>query len=184
MTDEQRRKIEENKQRALARRAGKNPLMKIGPTYCMSTLASENNATERRIMENRQKALERKQMAQTSVQATHACFGNSMPSSSKTFSNFQTLKTSVPAPTSAGLRSPSNTKGGSFQCVRGKCVLLKPDTFSIDVGYHSALIEFFKQQKTRSYGEGFQIQNKKKTCLQKFMQNTLQLIVITIKFLL
>ncbi|RUS78192.1 hypothetical protein EGW08_014051 [Elysia chlorotica] len=147
LTEEQRRKIEENKQRALARRAGKNTLDKNGQAHWSSLPASGNIATTKKIVENPIRALERKQNgANTLVFQNHGGFKTNRPtaSSSKPLPNFQRQKSNVTG-------SPIDTRRDNLNCVKGKCVLLRPDTFSIDVGYHSALIEFFKQQKTKSY---------------------------------
>ncbi|GFS00493.1 SWI/SNF-related matrix-associated actin-dependent regulator of chromatin subfamily A-like protein 1 [Elysia marginata] len=164
LTEEQRRKIEENKQRALARRAEKCAPPKNGNASSLSIVPSTlDNAAAKRIVENRQKALERKRgLAQLANQQNHSVNTKQTTLFSKTLPNSRSIqKTNVTQSTdrfsnqSSGLKYPNTSpcfkNTHSVPCLKGKCVLLRPDTFTIDVGYHTALIEFFKQQKTRNY---------------------------------
>lgn len=164
LTEEQRKKIEENKQRALAKRAEKCVSLKNGAALSMSPSVSSIHKTDfQRIAENCQKPLgKNSRLAQAPVLQNQGSFSkknhsDSVYSNKPSVSlaqkpNFIHAKNRISISSSASksqVPPPSNARGA--QVLKGKCVLLKPDTFSIDVGYHSALIEFFKRQKTRSY---------------------------------
>ena len=155
-------KIEENKQRALAKRAEKTVLSLNASSSCSPSLASANHTVE-----NCQQGLKNKYNAtHPLVYQKHVPSGSSFSEAtinSKTIPKFYSsnAKKNVPQPSvkyptpSSGLKSFPTSHSTQAQCLKGKCVLVSPDTFSVDVGYHSSLIEFFKQQKTKSYGEDF-----------------------------
>ncbi|GFO17797.1 swi/snf-related matrix-associated actin-dependent regulator of chromatin subfamily a-like protein 1 [Plakobranchus ocellatus] len=167
LTEEQRRKIEENKQRALAKRAEKSLSYKNGSTNLLpSTAFTAKSTTDKTVIENRLKALEKKHnIGHPSVQNQNQVFTNherqivrhaqpfsQFPTKSNTASRTQQAKPSHKISSQSASLVPSKKFfPEKIQCLKGRCVLISQDTFSVDVGYHCAVIEFFKQQKTRSY---------------------------------
>lgn len=138
LTEEQKRKIQENKLRALARRIEKQSPVKQTesetPTSQLSSgladLPKANNAITNFYSAKNNVNEGGSTLTQTSIQSNNKSAG----------------------PLSGKGKLKFSKKDGAAN-VRGKCVYVGKDTFSVEVGYSAALIQYFKQLKTRQFGE-------------------------------
>ena len=161
LTEEQLRRIEENRRRALEIKAAREN------AAAQDQQKKIDAEQQRRIEENRRRALELKAAREkASGQPPSKIFKPNQPSPTtpRAATYPPTGSTSGQSPlVSSGANnqySKSATQTQNAQVfgekpVLGKCVLNDRTTFHVDMGYHAKAIDIFKTINSRKYGEQY-----------------------------
>ncbi|BFY98183.1 hypothetical protein BsWGS_01222 [Bradybaena similaris] len=152
LTEEQKRKIQENKLRALARRIEKQSPVKQPPTSQLTSGLVDLHKTNNTLT--------------NFYSAKHTVNeGSSTVTQTNRWSNNKSA--AVPLPGKDKLKF---SKKDGVANVRGKCVYVGKDTFSVEVGYSAAVIQYFKQLKTRQYDASTKVWSFKMEEYNTFIQ--------------
>ncbi len=146
LSKEQRRKIEENKQKALLKRqqrengipssvsVAQQPPSSLGSTQsstASSSTSSISDNAKKKMEENKRLALEKRRQKEQQRQSAVA-------STSKPAADFYGSKSKIP-------------NAGNTKSIHGKCLLVSRERFTINIPYQSNVIDIFKSSKTGSY---------------------------------
>ena len=143
LTEEQKRKIEESRRKALAIRAAKEQQKPLPTGNSVSGQPGASTASCSTALKKKPDIPSWLGIKTNNVQNSGA---NKVPNPSKRFS--------VAARNVSSTSSPSKSKpAGNLVKVTGKCVLVSRERFVVEVGYSAPLIALFKNMQTKQYGK-------------------------------
>ena len=163
LSAEQKRKIEENRQRALAVRANK---LQSGCSTVQPPPSSTKNLTYNVNMPTKSSTNSFKNTSYSKANfytKPNANSSHMKATTSDSYFKFSTQPSASGSKPSGGKSNFSKPSGASTQSfaakdgsgapVVAKCVLVSRERFAVDAKYFAPLIELFKTMKTRQYGE-------------------------------
>ena len=165
LSAEQKRKIEENRQRALAVRANKlqSSCSNIQPPPSSTKNLTSNVNMPTKSSTNSFESTTSSRANFYSKPNTNSSHMTATTSDSYFKSKFSTQPSASGSKPSGGKSNFSKPSGASTQSfaakdgsgapVVAKCVLVSRERFAVDAKYFAPMIELFKTMKTRQYGE-------------------------------
>uniref|UniRef100_A0A8D2J952 SWI/SNF-related matrix-associated actin-dependent regulator of chromatin subfamily A-like protein 1 n=1 Tax=Varanus komodoensis TaxID=61221 RepID=A0A8D2J952_VARKO len=177
LTEEQKRKIEENKQKALARRAERlaaqqgciakkqpdqhsrtgcqgapqQPLREQSHRAVASShhlQVSSNHVVQKSLPMPQPRCSSNGQAASVSGAQESNCSGDS-----SSLARGARLRESIGATLGAGNVSEMPVQAKAHSVLRGKCVKHSEDRFRVEIGYNSELIAMFRSLRSKNYGK-------------------------------
>lgn len=162
LSEEQRKRIEENKQKALAKRQerlGSTIILNVSSKPSASLSSSSTITSEKQLQNGSVSALCINKgtfsHVHTAEQYADKALGfktqESSQNSSKWYCKAREIEKSQPNNNSTPV---GNIKfyGATKSSLKGYCVLISKDRFQVDIGFSAPAVEVFKSMKTRLYG--------------------------------
>ncbi|KAK0070107.1 SWI/SNF-matrix-actin-related regulator of chromatin subfamily A-like protein 1 [Biomphalaria pfeifferi] len=178
LTLEQRQRIEENKRKALSKLAEKRSPTKLSITQTVSKVDTEvtvkvkvtsdfigslevkakpSSSSNLTILSTKHSSCNETENVMKQFSASNISKQSNVYQNSTTAESHSTVNSGVWTSKSAAAaeKSSVSTKvaflGLPQAHMKGKCVLINNNYFSVEIGYHGALVEYFKQFKTKVY---------------------------------
>ncbi|KAH9492456.1 SWI/SNF- matrix-associated actin-dependent regulator of chromatin sub A-like protein 1 [Bulinus truncatus] len=171
LTEEQKRRIEENKKRALSKLAEKHSPVKQSVTHPLPKI---DNVVSFKVVSTKPSGIKVAAPASSDLPGLNTKVSNysDLQNIQSHFSNGDSFKKCTPAPqnfktvtVNSGVWTSKSTAiaeknsivsketivGLHKTQIKGKCVLIDCASFSVEIGYNAAIIEYFKHFKTRRY---------------------------------
>uniref|UniRef100_A0A665WX77 SWI/SNF-related matrix-associated actin-dependent regulator of chromatin subfamily A-like protein 1 n=1 Tax=Echeneis naucrates TaxID=173247 RepID=A0A665WX77_ECHNA len=181
LTAEQQRKIEENRRKALERRAQRLGQTAAGPS------SSKHQQVPGGVAQNSQRAVSNlassrqiQVIDQTKPNLTSSSSGGAVHSFYKqtTIKHIQTSAAKLPSNSSTSTTVPAKKPAIS---VRGKCVPHATDRFRVEVGYHAELIAVFKSIPSKNYDPTTKMWNFSLEDYQQLMEEAASIASVSLK---